>query len=103
MDDVNGIVCLEDGCIMSNTEIFKEADKPGIKIKEIISYESTCYWEMWKKSCLNFINYIKQNTCKIILVKNRYTTKYEDENGMHNFENRELIDKKNLYIEKMEK
>ena len=103
MDDVNGIICLSDKSIISNTEVFQESNITGVKVKKVVLIDDEVYWKMWEKSCLNFIHYIEQSACKIILVKNRYTTKYEDESGMHDFENKEFIDKKNLYIEKMEK
>ncbi len=102
MDDVNGIVCLSDGSIMSKTEVFEQSDREGIEIREVISIENILYWEMWKKACLNFVYYIEKSNSKIILVKNRYTEQYNDENGMHDFERIKEINKKNLYIERME-
>ena len=80
MDDVNGIVCLSDGSIMSKTEVFEQSDREGIEIREVISIENILYWEMWKKACLNFVYYIEKSNSKIILVKNRYTEQYNDEN-----------------------
>ena len=55
MDDVNGIICLSDKSIISNTEVFQESNITGVKVKKVVLIDDEVYWKMWEKSCFKIL------------------------------------------------
>ncbi|HBI60191.1 MAG TPA: hypothetical protein DDY31_03095 [Lachnospiraceae bacterium] len=102
LDDVKDIAVLEDGGILTISEPFLEADKKDIKINHIVSWNSDEYKKMWEKSCNNFIGLLENLQCNVALVQSRYCNKYFD-GAYHKFPDTLEIDKKNRFIEEMEK
>lgn len=102
LDDVNNIAVLGDGAVMTASEPFLEADIENIRIDHIVEWESDEYWDMWKAACHNLIKCLENVSCDVVLVQSRYCLRYFD-GAYHNFPNVEELERKNYFIEKMEK
>ncbi|MDE6626713.1 MAG: glycosyltransferase family 2 protein [Lachnospiraceae bacterium] len=101
LDDLQDIVILKDGSVLTYSEPFIEAQKQNIDIDHVVSCMGKEYDVMWKKACDNLICYLEEISCNIALVRSRLCKRYMRQE-FYVFPNQEEIEKKNRFIEHME-
>ncbi|MCI8508635.1 MAG: glycosyltransferase family 2 protein [Lachnospiraceae bacterium] len=101
LDDLQDIVLLKDGNVLTYSEPYLEAYKENIEVDHIVSCMSEEYFSMWKKSCNNFINCLEVLACDVALIQSRLCIRYLDKEFCE-FSNQEEIHEKNKLIERFE-
>lgn len=98
------IMELETGTYLTMSDAFLEADKCGLAFKRIISWGSREYMNLWKKSCTEFIYYMKEylDEKQIFYVANRMSLCYGDFYCKENYKEERKIEKINEVLQEME-
>ena len=96
---------IDEGKYLTLSDAFVEAEKEEIVFKRIIKWGTSEYMFLWKKSCLNFIAYLKKylSNYQVIYVANRMAMYYGDFNELKlykNWKHLSLINEKILEMEK---
>ena len=103
LDDLQDVVLLKDGGVLTYSEPFLEADISNLEVDHIVLCMSEEYYSMWKKACDNLIKVLEVVTCGVILVQSRLCMKYKDKDEeFFKFSNCDEIKMKNKVIEKYE-